>query len=152
MISSTKPNQFQTLILDVEKGVEETFNNFDVFIRDYDEKKISNHVATLSRLKMKINYFLLFIKASPLTYLTDATFNSLLDGKGTFEGEECEVNIHGNLHEVSRSDLPERHFNGINLLGSCYLKSTSLILTTDYANDKVKLERSNQIRKIIFNN
>lgn len=47
MISSTKPNQFQTLILDVEKGVEETFNNFDVFIRDYDEKKISNHVATL---------------------------------------------------------------------------------------------------------
>ena len=44
---STKPNQFQTLILDVEKGVSETLDNFDVFIRDYDEKKVSDYVGTL---------------------------------------------------------------------------------------------------------
>ena len=102
------------------------------------------------KLKTKISSSLLFIKASPLTYLTDATFNSLLDGKGTFEDKICEVNIHGNRQTVERSDLPEHHFKGINLLGTDYLKSTSLILTADYANDKVKLEKSKQIINIFL--
>ena len=92
---------------------------------------------------------LLFIKVSPLTYLTDATFTALLGGAGTFEGDICAVTIHNNRHKVKRSDLPEHHFKGINLLGADYLKSTSLILNADYANDKVKLEKSKQI-KILF--
>lgn len=45
MFCSIKPNQFQALVFDIEEGIIETCNHFDVFIRDFDEKKISNVVS-----------------------------------------------------------------------------------------------------------
>ena len=89
--------------------------------------------------------FLLIIKGSPLTYLTDATINSIREGKRTFEGEELfDLNIHGTLLSVKRSDLRTHNFNGINLLGADYLKKALLVLTADYVNEVVKLERGKQ--------
>lgn len=41
------PNQHQNLILDIEEGIMETINHFDVFISDFDEQKISSDVASL---------------------------------------------------------------------------------------------------------
>ena len=46
MYCPIKPNQFQNLLLDIEgEGIIETFNHFDVFISDFNEKTISNDVA-----------------------------------------------------------------------------------------------------------
>lgn len=87
---------------------------------------------------------ILIIKGSPLTYITDATFKSLSQGNEIFDGETCGLNIHGRIQVVGRSDLPTHHFNGVNLLGANYLKSSHLILTADYTNGKVKLEKGNQ--------
>ena len=46
-------NQFQNLVLDIEgEGIIETFNHFDVLIRDFNEKIVSSEVAK----KLEVSY------------------------------------------------------------------------------------------------
>jgi hypothetical protein len=40
-------NQYQNLILDIEEGIMDTIDHFDVLISDFDEQKISSRVASL---------------------------------------------------------------------------------------------------------
>jgi hypothetical protein len=47
MFSLIKPNQFQNFVMDFDKSIMETYDHFDVLIRDFDETKISRDIALL---------------------------------------------------------------------------------------------------------
>ena len=92
----------------------------------------------------------LIIKGSPLTFLTDAVISKLLPPNQTLEGDSFSVEIHGKNQSVQKSDAKSHNFNGINLLGTDYLTHASVVLTTDYVNYKVTLDKGKKEIKYLY--